>query len=80
MRHKAVVISASLFRRAFHSSSRRSPDALVITAADAGIIRRSGCQDGAKWTTCGDAFFNASRCRKAKSVTDAFAVAREASC
>src|SRR5256885_9360569 len=73
VRHKAVIISAC-YSGAF-IPSRGSPDALVITGADADHPS-FGCQDGAKWTYFGEAFFNVAL-RKAKSVTDAFAVARE---
>jgi hypothetical protein len=73
VRHKAVVISAC-YSGVFipHLASR---DALIITAADANHPS-FGCQDKAKWTYFGDAFFNVAL-RKAKSVTDAFATARE---
>jgi hypothetical protein len=73
VRHKAVVISACY--SGVFIPHLASPDALVITAADA-EHPSFGCQDGAKWTYFGDAFFNVAL-RKAKSVTDAFAVARE---
>ena len=73
VRHKAVVISACY--SGVFIPPLASPDALVITAADADHPS-FGCQDGAKWTYFGDAFFNVAL-RKAKNVTDAFAVARE---
>jgi hypothetical protein len=73
VRHKAVVISACY--SGVFIPHLAGPDALVITAADADHPS-FGCQDGAKWTYFGDAFFNVAL-RKAKSVTDAFAVARE---
>jgi len=73
VRHKAVVISACY--SGVFIPHLASPDALVITAADA-EHPSFGCQDGAKWTYFGDAFFNVAL-RKAKSVTDAFATARE---
>jgi hypothetical protein len=47
---------------------------LVITAADA-EHQSFGCRDKAKWTYFGDAFFNVAL-RQAKSLTDAFFVAR----
>jgi hypothetical protein len=47
---------------------------LVITAADADHSS-FGCQDKAKWTYFGDAFFNVAL-RKAKSLKDAYVVAR----
>jgi hypothetical protein len=72
VRHKVVVISAC------HSGvfipRLASPDVLVITAADADHSS-FGCQDKAKWTYFGDAFFNVAP-RKAKSLKDAFVVAR----
>ena len=72
VRHKVVVISAcysGVFvpRLANH-------DVLVITAADANHPS-FGCQDKAKWTYFGDAFFNVAL-RRAKSLKEAFAVAR----
>ena len=73
VRHKAVVISACY--SGVFIPPLAGPDALVITAADANHPS-FGCQDGAKWTYFGDAFFNVAL-RKAKSVTDAFATARE---
>jgi hypothetical protein len=47
---------------------------LVITAADADHPS-FGCRDKAKWTYFGDAFFNIGL-RQAKSLKDAFVVAR----
>jgi hypothetical protein len=47
---------------------------LVITAADADHSS-FGCQDKAKWTYFGDAFFNVAL-RQANSLKDAFVVAR----
>jgi hypothetical protein len=73
VRHKAVVISACY--SGVFIPHLASPDALVITAADADHPS-FGCQDKAKWTYFGDAFFNVAL-RKAKGVKDAFAVARE---
>ena len=72
VRHKVVVISAcysGVFVRRL-----ASPDLLVITAADA---RHSsfGCEDRARWTYFGDAFFNVAL-RHAKNLKDAFALAR----
>ena len=72
VRHKVVVISAcysGVFVRRL-----ASPDLLVITAADA---RHSsfGCEDRARWTYFGDAFFNVAL-RHATSLKDAFALAR----
>ena len=73
VRHKVVVISACY--SGVFIPHLASPDTLVITAADADHPS-FGCQDGAKWTYFGDAFFNVAL-RKAKSLKDAFAVARE---
>jgi hypothetical protein len=73
VRRKAVVISACY--SGIFIPPLASPDALIITAADADHPS-FGCQDKAKWTYFGEAFFNVAL-RKAKSVTDAFAVARE---
>jgi peptidase C13-like protein len=73
VRHKAVVISACY--SGIFIPPLASPDALIITAADADHPS-FGCQDKAKWTYFGEAFFNVAL-RKAKSVTDAFAIARE---
>ena len=73
VRHKAVVISACY--SGVFIPPLANPDALIITAADANHPS-FGCQDGAKWTYFGEAFFNAAL-RKAKSVKEAFAVARE---
>ena len=72
VRHKVVVISACysgvfIPRLANH-------DMLVITAADADHPS-FGCRDKAKWTYFGDAFFNVAL-RQAKSLNDAFVVAR----
>lgn len=72
VRHKVVVISAcysGVFVRRL-----ASPDLLVVTAADA---RHSsfGCEDRAKWTYFGDAFFNIAL-RHATNLKDAFALAR----
>jgi hypothetical protein len=72
VRHKAVVISACY--SGIFIPPLASPDALIITAADADHPS-FGCQDKAKWTYFGEAFFNVAL-RKAKSVNDAFAVAR----
>ena len=51
-----------------------NPNVLVITAADADHPS-FGCRDKAKWTYFGDAFFGVAL-RKAKSLKDAFVVAR----
>jgi hypothetical protein len=54
VRHKVVVISAC-YSGVFISRLAR-PDVLVITAADADHSS-FGCEDKAKWTYFGDAFF-----------------------
>ena len=72
VRHKVVVISAcysGVFIRRL-----ANPYVLVITAADANHPS-FGCQDKAKWTYFGDAFFNVAL-RKAVSLKDAFLDAR----
>ena len=51
-----------------------NPDVLVITAADANHPS-FGCQDKAKWTYFGDAFFNAAL-RHAANLEEAFSDAR----
>jgi hypothetical protein len=73
VRHKVVVISACY--SGVFIPPLANADVLVITAADA-EHPSFGCQDKAKWTYFGDAFFNVAL-RKAKSLKDAFAVARE---
>src|SRR6476660_7969673 len=72
MRHKVVVISACY--SGIFIPRLANPDMLVITAADADHPS-FGCQDKAKWTYFGDAFFNVAL-RQAKSLKDAFVVAR----
>jgi hypothetical protein len=72
VQHKVVVISAC-YSGVFIPYLANS-NVLVITAADADHSS-FGCQDKAKWTYFGDAFFNVAM-RKAKSLQDAFAVAR----
>jgi peptidase C13-like protein len=73
VRHKVVIISACY--SGVFIPHLAGPDTLVITAADADHPS-FGCRDKAKWTYFGDAFFNVAL-RKAKSLNDAFAVARE---
>jgi hypothetical protein len=72
VRHKAIVISAC------YSGSfiprLAGPDAMVVTAADANHPS-FGCQDGAKWTYFGDAFFNVAL-RRADTLRGAFEEAR----
>ena len=72
VRHKVVVISACY--SGVFIPRLANPDMLVITAADADHPS-FGCRDEAKWTYFGDAFFNVAL-RQAKSLRDAFVVAR----
>jgi hypothetical protein len=72
MRHKVVIISACY--SGIFIPRLANPDTLVITAADADHPS-FGCEDKAKWTYFGDAFFNVAL-RQARSLKDAFAVAR----
>jgi Peptidase C13 family len=72
MRHKVVVISACY--SGIFISRLANPDMLVITAADADHPS-FGCQDKAKWTYFGDAFFNVAL-RQVNSLKDAFVLAR----
>jgi peptidase C13-like protein len=72
VRHKVVVISACY--SGVFIPRLANPDMLVITAADADHPS-FGCEDTARWTYFGDAFFNIAL-RQAKSLQDAFAVAR----
>jgi hypothetical protein len=72
VRHKVVVISAC-YSGVFIPRLAR-PDMLVITAADADHSS-FGCEDKARWTYFGDAFFNVAL-RRTKSLQEAFVVAR----
>jgi hypothetical protein len=72
VRHKVVVISACY--SGVFIPRLANPDMLVITAADADHPS-FGCRDKAKWTYFDDAFFNVAL-RQAKSLKDAFVVAR----
>ena len=72
VRHKVVVISACY--SGVFIPRLATPDVLVITAADPNHPS-FGCQDKAKWTYFGDAFFNVAL-RKAASLKDAFLDAR----
>jgi hypothetical protein len=72
VRHKVVVISACY--SGVFIPRLANPDMLVITAADADHPS-FGCRDKAKWTYFGNAFFNVAL-RQAKSMKDAFVVAR----
>ena len=69
--HKVIVISACY--SGIFIPRLAGPDALVITAADA-QHPSFGCQDKAKWTYFGDAFFNVAL-RQADNLHDAFACA-----
>jgi len=72
VRHKVVVISACY--SGVFVPRLASPDVLVITAADADHSS-FGCEDKAKWTYFGDAFFNVAL-RHDASLKDAFFDAR----
>jgi len=72
VRHKVVVISAC-YSGVFIPRLAK-PDVLVITAADA-RHPSFGCEDKARWTYFGEAFFNVAL-RQAASLQDAFADAR----
>lgn len=72
VRHKVVIISACY--SGVFIPRLATPDVLVITAADADHPS-FGCEDKAKWTYFGDAFFNVAL-RRAESLMDAFAGAR----
>jgi hypothetical protein len=72
VRHKVVVISACY--SGVFIPHLATPDVLVITAADA-EHSSFGCQDKARWTYFGDAFFNVAL-RQAKSLKDAYVIAR----
>jgi peptidase C13-like protein len=72
VRHRAVVISAC-YSGVFipHLASENT---MVITAADADHPS-FGCQDGARWTYFGEAFFDQAL-RRAATLRDAFKLAR----
>ena len=72
VRHKAVIISAC-YSGVFIPPLAHA-DTLVVTAADADHPS-FGCEDKAKWTYFGDAFFNVAL-RRARSLKDAFLAAR----
>jgi hypothetical protein len=72
VRHKVVVISACY--SGVFIPRLANPDVLVITAAD-GDHPSFGCQDKAKWTYFGEAFFNVAL-RQPVSITDAYRNAR----
>src|SRR6478609_8719458 len=72
VRRKVVVISACY--SGVFIPRLANADTLVITAADANHAS-FGCEDKAKWTYFGDAFFNAAL-RRANNLKDAFLMAR----
>jgi len=72
VRYRAVVISACY--SGVFIPRLANPDSLVITAADA-AHSSFGCEDRAKWTYFGDAFFNVAL-RRTTGLKDAFALAR----
>ena len=72
VRHKVVIISACY--SGVFIPRLANADTLVITAADANHAS-FGCEDKAKWTYFGDAFFNVAL-RQAKTLKDAFLLAR----
>lgn len=72
VRHKVVIISACY--SGVFIPGLADANTLVITAADANHAS-FGCEDKAKWTYFGDAFFNVAL-RRAKNLKDAFLVAR----
>jgi hypothetical protein len=72
VRYKVVIISACY--SGVFIPHLATPDTLVITAADANHPS-FGCEDRAKWTFFGDAFFNVAL-RQSKTLRDAFTTAR----
>ena len=72
VRHKVVVISACY--SGVFIPRLANPDVLVITAADADHPS-FGCEDKAKWTYFGEAFFDVA-IRRSRSLKEAFVVAR----
>jgi Peptidase C13 family len=72
VQHKVVIISACY--SGVFIPRLADADTLVITAADANHAS-FGCEDRAKWTYFGNAFFNVAL-RKAVSLKDAFVLAR----
>jgi hypothetical protein len=71
--HKAVIISACY--SGVFIPRLANDDTLVITAADA-HHPSFGCEDGAKWTYFGDAFFNVAL-RQTPDLRRAFTLARD---
>jgi peptidase C13-like protein len=72
VRYRAVVISACY--SGVFIPWLANPNSLVVTAADANHSS-FGCEDRAKWTYFGDAFFNVAL-RRTTRLKDAFALAR----
>jgi hypothetical protein len=72
VRYKVVIISACY--SGVFIPRLANADTLVITAADANHSS-FGCEDRAKWTYFGDAFFNAAL-RRSATLRDAFTLAR----
>ena len=72
MRYRVVIISACY--SGVFIPHLATADTLVITAADANHPS-FGCEDRAKWTYFGDAFFNAAL-RQSATLKDAFTAAR----
>jgi Peptidase C13 family len=73
IRHRVVVISACY--SGVFIPRLANADSLVITAADADHSS-FGCEDRAKWTYFGDAFFNTAL-RRTTRLKDAFVLARK---
>ena len=72
VRYRAVVISACY--SGVFIPRLANPNSLVVTAADANHSS-FGCEDRAKWTYFGDAFFNVAL-RRTTRLKDTFALAR----
>ena len=72
VRNKVVIISACY--SGVFIPRLADADTLVITAADANHPS-FGCEDKAKWTYFGDAFFNVAL-RRARNLQEAFVIAR----
>ncbi len=72
VRYKVVIVSACY--SGVFIPRLATADTLVITAADANHPS-FGCEDRAKWTYFGDAFFNVAM-RQSATLRDAFTVAR----
>jgi hypothetical protein len=73
IRYKVVIISAC-YSGVFIPPPIADADTLVITAADANHSS-FGCEDKAKWTYFGDAFFNTAL-RQTSNLKEAFLLAR----